>query len=415
MRKMIYWSFNLVCGILLSAQFSAGQDALETNIDHYVRSEMLAQHIPGLSLAVMENGKIALAKGYGLANVELQVPVTPETVFESGSVGKQFTATAVMMLVEEGKVALDDQLSKFFTNAPDSWTNVTIRGLLSHTAGFSDYPKDFDLHRDYTEDELLKRIEAIPLAFPPGEKWSYSNLGYVTLGILIHKLSGEFYGDVLQKRIFRPLGMKTARIVSEEDIIPNRAAGYRLVDGELRNQQWFSRTMNTTADGSLLLSVLDMAKWDAALHSTSLLKKSSLEEMWTHVKLKDGQTVNYGFGWGVVDYQGRRVIQHGGAWQGFRAQISRYPDDSLTVVAFANLAHSDLAKIAHHIAALYNPELAPSAVENPGGAGMLTAPNPQGGANGRQPFRSECNRSSPAAASCRSPWLLGSPEAYGSL
>jgi CubicO group peptidase (beta-lactamase class C family) len=378
---MIYRSFNLICGILLFAQFCAGQDGLETNIDHYVRSEMLAQHIPGLSLAVMENGKIALAKGYGLANVELEVPVTAETVFQSGSVGKQFTATAVMMLVEDRKLGLDDQLTKFFTNAPDSWTNVTIRGLLSHTGGFSDFPKDFDFHRDYTEDELLKRAEAIPLAYPPGEKWSYSNLGYVTLGILIHKVSGEFYGDVLQKRIFRPLGMKTARIVGEEDIVPNRAAGYRLVDGELRNQQWFSRTMNMTADGGcLLLSVLDMAKWDAALYTTNLLSKSSLEEMWTPVRLtlrlKDGTTGYYGFGWGVRDYQGRRLIQHGGHWQGFSANISRYPDDKLTVVVFANLAHSDPGKIAHHIAALYNPELAPSAAEKPEGAGTLAKPNP---------------------------------------
>jgi len=360
MLKLIYRSFNLICGILLFAQFCAGQEGRETNIDNYVRSEMLAQHIPGLSLAVMENGKIALAKGYGLANVELQVPVTPETVFESGSVGKQFTAIAVRMLVEDGKVGLDDQLTKFFTNAPDSWTNVTIRGLLSHTGGFSDYPKDFDLFRDYTEDELLKRLEAIPLAFPPGEKWSYSNLGYMTLGILIHKLSGEFYGDVLQKRIFRPLGMKTARIVGEEDIVPNRAAGYRLVDGELKNQQWFSRTMNMTADGGcMLLSVLDMARWDAALYTTNLLKKSSLDEMWTRVKLNGGKTVDYGFGWEVWEYQGHRVIQHGGHWQGFSAIICRYPDDKLTVVAFANLAHSDQGIIAHHIAALYNPQLAP--------------------------------------------------------
>src|SRR5215471_16162580 len=139
---MIYRSFNFICGTLLFAQFCAGQEGLETKIDNYVRNEMLAQRIPGLSLAVMENGKISLAKGYGLANVELQVPVTPETVFESGSVGKQFTATAVMMLVEDGKLALDDQITRFFTNAPDSWTNVTIRELLSHTSGFGEFEKD---------------------------------------------------------------------------------------------------------------------------------------------------------------------------------------------------------------------------------------------------------------------------------
>src|SRR4029079_7483166 len=133
--------------------------------------------------------------GYGLANVEHQVPVKPETIFQSGSMGKQFTATAVMMLVEDGKITLEDRINKYFTNAPGIWTNVTVRHLLTHTAGFTDYPKDFDMRRDYTEDELLKCIAAIPLAFPPGEKWSYSNLGYQTLGILIHKVTGEFYGD----------------------------------------------------------------------------------------------------------------------------------------------------------------------------------------------------------------------------
>ena len=153
----------------------------------------------------------------------------------------------------------------------------------------------------------------------------------------------------------------------------------------------------------MLLSVLDMGKWDAALYGTNLLKKSSLEEMWTRVKLNGGKTVDYGFGWEVWEYQGHRVIQHGGHWQGFSANISRYPDDKLTVVVFANLAHSDPGKIARYVAALYNPELAPSAVEKPEGAGTLARPNPQGGANGSQPFSSETNRTSAAAASRRSP------------
>ena len=133
-------------------------------------------------------------------------------------------------------------------------------------------------------------MEAIPLAFPPGTNWSYSNLGYLTLGILIHRVTGTFYGDVLQARIFRPLGMQTTRIMSEADIIPNRAAGYRLVKGELKNQEWVSPALNTTADGSLYFSILDLAKWDAALYTEKLLKRSSLEQMWTVVKLNNGQT-----------------------------------------------------------------------------------------------------------------------------
>jgi CubicO group peptidase (beta-lactamase class C family) len=241
-----------------------------------------------------------LARGYGLANVEHQVPVKPETIFQSGSMGKQFTATAVMMLVEEGKLSLDDKITKFFTDAPEAWRNITVRHLLTHTSGMTDYPQDFDLRRDYTEDELYARIKPIPLAFQPGEKWSYSNLAYVMLGLLIHKVSGKFYGDFLQERVFQPLGMTTARVISEADIVPNRAAGYRVTNGQLKNQSWVSPSLNTTADGALYLTVYDMAKWDAALYTEKLLKRSSLEEMWTPVKLNDGKTHPYGFGWALA-------------------------------------------------------------------------------------------------------------------
>src|SRR5438128_2212772 len=242
------------------------QSPIATRVDDYIKAEMQRQRIPGLSLAVIKDGQIILARGYGFANVELQVPVKPETIFQSGSMGKQFTATAVMMLVEAGKLSLADPITKFFSDAPDSWKIITVRHLLTHTAGTTDYPRDFDFRRDYTEDELLKRAEVIPLSFQPGEKWSYSNLGYVLLGILIHKVSGQFYGDFLQERVFRPLGLTTARIISEADIVPNRAAGYRLVKGELKNQDWVSPSLNTTADGALYLTVYDMAKWDAALY-----------------------------------------------------------------------------------------------------------------------------------------------------
>src|SRR5580700_1781200 len=223
---------------VLSAALTAVPQTVASSpdvVDQYVRAEMQREHIPGISLLVAHHGKSVRAQGYGLANVELQVPVKPETIFQSGSVGKQFTATAVMMLVEEGKVELDDPIAKYLKSAPEAWQAVTIRELLSHTAGFTDYPDNFDFRKDYSESDLLKIVENIPLAYAPGTKWSYSNLGYLTLGILIHQVTGEFYGDFLQKRIFGPLGMTSTRVISEADIIPNRAAGYRLVNGQLKN------------------------------------------------------------------------------------------------------------------------------------------------------------------------------------
>jgi CubicO group peptidase (beta-lactamase class C family) len=260
-----------------------------------------------------------------------------------------------MMLVEEGKIGLEDPLSKFFPDGPATWKQVTIRELLSHTAGFTDYPKNFDMRKDYTEQDLRKIVEAIPFAYPPGTKWSYSNLGYLTLGLVIHKVSGEFYGVFLQKRIFKPLAMTSTRIISEADIIPNRAAGYVLVKGEIKNQEWVSPKLNTTADGSLYFNVLDLAKWDEALYTEKLLKRSSLEQMWTVAKLKTGQpnSGHYGFGWFVQEKNGHPLVEHEGAWQGFETHISRYMDDKLTVVVLTNLGGSKPNIIANRVAEMY--------------------------------------------------------------
>jgi len=362
-----FWQCALVACIVLAtvAQASIADRIAEKTeeqtadkadvVDSYIRAEMTKQKVPGLALLVSRGGRVVLAQGYGMANVELQVAVKPETIFQSGSVGKQFTATAVMMLVEEGKIGLDDPLTKYFADAPAAWKQVTIRGLLSHTAGFTDYPKSFDMRKDYTEAEQLKMVEGVPLAFSPGTSWSYSNLGYLTLGLVIHKVTGEFYGDFLQERIFRPLGMSTTRIISEADIVPNRSAGYRLVKGELKNQEWVSPTVNTTADGSLYFSILDLAKWDAALYTEKLLKRSSLEQMWTVAKLKNGKpnAGEYGFGWFIESKKGHRVVEHEGAWQGFETEISRYVDDQLTVVVLTNLDAAKPETIADHVAEMY--------------------------------------------------------------
>src|SRR5438309_2398697 len=352
-------SVLFVCLLFTCATLTLAQSSFDSAVADYVKAEMERQHIPGLALLVTRDGKVVRSEGFGLANVELQVPAKPETIFQSGSVGKQFTATAVMMLVEAGKIGLNDPLTKYFPEAPASWKNVTVRELLSHTGGFGDYPKDFNFRKDWTEPQLLKLVESIPLAYPPGTKWEYSNLGYLTLGILIHRVSGEFYGDFLQQRLFQPLGMQTTRIISEADIVPNRAAGYRLVKGELKNQEWVSPALNTTADGSLYFSTLDLAKWDAALYTERLLPRARLEEMWTPAKLANGQpnSGRYGFGWFVQEVHGHRLIEHEGAWQGFKTAISRYVNDKLTVVVLTNLAEAEPYTIAHGVAAFYIPDL----------------------------------------------------------
>jgi CubicO group peptidase (beta-lactamase class C family) len=349
-----------IVGLSLAALLTAPSLRAD-EVDAFVEKEMQRQHIPGLSIAVVRDGKVVKAKGYGLANVELDVPATADTVYQSGSVGKQFTATAVMMLVEAGKLRLDDKVRQHLPTAPERWKDMTIRHLLTHTAGIKNYDdNDLDYRKDYTEDELLRLAGSFPLDFEPGTKWRYSNTGYVVLGILIGKVTGRFYGDFLKERIFDPLGMETARIISEADIVRNRAAGYRLdKKGQLKNQEYVSPSLNTTADGSLYLMVRDLARWDAALYTEKLLKRSSLEQMWTPVKLADGKTHPYGFGWGLDEVNGHKVIEHGGAWQGFTSQISRYVDDKLTVIVLTNLAGSEPGRIAAGVAGLYVPALKP--------------------------------------------------------
>jgi CubicO group peptidase (beta-lactamase class C family) len=331
--------------------------------DRVVEAERKEQHIPGIALAVCREGKIVKAAGYGLANVELDVPVTAETIFQTGSVGKQFTAMGVMMLVEEGKIGLDDKIIKYLPEAPEKWQGITVRHLLTHTSGIADYGGEEDtmtkgvinFRKDYTEEQLLQAFSTMPMDFPAGDKWSYSNTGYVLLGIIIHRVTGQFYGDFLQQKIFQPLGMTSTRIISEADIVPHRSNGYRLVKGELKNQEWVAPSLNTTADGALYTNVLDLAKWDAALDQRKFLKASSYEAMWTPVKLNDGTTYPYGFAWDVLEKDGHHIVAHDGAWQGFTMNITRYLDKRLTVIVMTNLDsdNSKPDKIASEVAAIY--------------------------------------------------------------
>ncbi len=345
-----------VAGIVLLA---LAAPAAADELDDYVRAEMARARIPGVAIAISHAGKVVRAQGYGLANVEHQVATKPETVFQSGSVGKQFTAMAVLMLADDGKLSLDDPISKHFAGSPAKWKPITIRHLLTHTSGIKDWEglKYLDLRRDYTEEELVKIAMGLPLDFPPGTQWSYSNTAYVLLGILVHKAGGQFYGDLLQDRVFRPLGMTSTRIINEAEIVPNRAAGYVLDKGVLKNQEWVSPSLNTTADGSLYLTVLDMARWDAALYGTSLVKAETLKQAFTPVRLANGSSHDYGFGWDLNEQRGHRLIEHGGSWQGFRSAIARYVEDSLGVFVLANLAEAEPEAMAHVIAGIVEPSL----------------------------------------------------------
>jgi len=325
-------------------------------IDDYINTEMTRQHIPGLALGIMQHGQLIRAQGYGFANLEHSVPVHPDTVFETGSVGMQFTAVAVMLLVEDGKLQLDDPLRKYLPQAPRTWAPITIRQVLNHTSGLPTTPNG-EFRRDYTDDELLNIIYKQELNFPAGTHWSFSYTGYLVLGMLIKKATGESYADLLTRRVFAPLGMRTIRVMDYLAIIPNRAAGYELRNGELRNQEWVSPTANSTADGPFIFSVLDYARWDAAI-GHKILQPPSWALIAQPAPLSQGRTYPYGFGWYLGHDADQEIWRHAGSWQGFQSFAIRYLGNQLTVIALTNSDNANPTSIVRHVAGMLYPRLA---------------------------------------------------------
>ncbi|HEY7119789.1 MAG TPA: serine hydrolase domain-containing protein [Tepidisphaeraceae bacterium] len=348
----------LVIAMLVVQARPAGADA----VDDYINAEIARRHIPGLSLAVVRDGKVAKLGGYGLANVELNVTVTPDTVFQIQSVTKTFTSTAILMLVEQGKIALDDPVGKYLEGTPDSWKPIKIRHLLSHTSGIKDFINEptASLRLDVTEEEVLKATAPRPLNFTPGDRYSYSNTNYHLLAMIIRKLTGLSYGDYLAERIFRPLGMSSTRIVSLSALIPNRAAGYQWAGGTLRNGQYVAESILGYGGGGIVSTASDMAKWAIALDGEKLLKRATFEQAWTAMKLNDGKASSYGLGWGVGSVNGHKYVSHSGAHMtGFTSSFTRYGDDHLTVIVLTNAGHANPGRIAQHVAGIYVPGLTP--------------------------------------------------------
>jgi CubicO group peptidase (beta-lactamase class C family) len=353
-----------ITGLLLSLLSFAEVCEAQTSvspaaIDRYVRAELARQRVPGLSVAILRGDSLLLVGSYGFANIEHHVRATDSTVYKMGSVTKQFTAAAVVMLSEQGRLHLDDSITQYVPEGSAAWRGITIRHLLTHTSGIPEYPDSLDWQRDYTEEEFVRLAATLPLQFDPGKSWAYSSTGYVLLGVIIHRVTGTFYGDFLREHIFRPLGMATARINSETDIVPNRAAGYHFVNDTLKNRDWVSPSINSTADLGLSLSVRDVIRWITGLDHGMVLSPADLEASWTPVRLNAGDSYPYGLGWHITQLRGYRRIGHSGSWQGFQTTIQRFPDFHVTVVVLANLAEAKSEAIAFGIAGLIEPRLRP--------------------------------------------------------
>ncbi|MEP7349938.1 MAG: serine hydrolase domain-containing protein [Sphingorhabdus sp.] len=344
--------------ILLAAILSfVPGGAMAEPVSNFIQEEMTRHNVPGVAITVIQEGRVVRAQGFGQANIEHNVPVHPDTVFKTGATGTQLTAAVVMLLVEDGKIALDAPVTRYLAKAPKKWEKVTIRQLLNHTSGLPATPNG-NFRTDYTNDQLLGIIAAQDLNFPAGSRWRFSYAGYIVLGFVVQEVSGEHWTALMKRRLFGPLGMQSARGIDELEIIPNRAAGYEQRDGNLRNAEWVSSTANSTADGSLYLSALDYAAWAAAVSQRRILNSKSWDELTRPARLNDGKTCAYAPGW-----FSERAVQiearwHSGSWQGFQTYALRYPDKDLTVAIFANGEGADVQRLARGVVALVEPSLA---------------------------------------------------------
>lgn len=362
-------SFSRFFLLLLPVLFCFSLPVRADKIDDYVRAQMNERHIPGAALAVVRNGKTVKIQGYGLANVELNAPATENTVFEIGSVTKQITAVAVMLLVEDGKINLDEKISKYLPNTPESWSKVTVRNLLTHTSGIKNYTglPGFELSKRLKRDDFIKAAGAYPLEFEPGERYNYSNTGYNLLGHIIESASGKSYWDFLRERIFKPLGMNSTANRDPQFIVKNRADGYEWENNLLAGRDWDLTDLFSA--GAIVSSISDLTKWEAGLRGDTFLKKRSKEQIWTPFVLNDGKPYPYGFGWNIGDLRGHKLISHSGHTAGFSASISRYTDDDLTVIVLTNLGTVGIGgQIARGVAKIYLPAISLRAMKEQSGA-----------------------------------------------
>ena len=360
---ILLWIFISPASIAAQTQPGVGCGLQTGKVNAYIHERMSALDIPGLSIAVVRDGEMVLARGYGLANLELATPATEATVYQLASITKTFTAVATMMLVEDGGVSLDDAISKYLPDLPEAWRPVTVRHLLGHTSGISSFASHETIpcpvgksEREYTRADALNEVSCLPLDFPPGDGWAYGDTGYHLLGMLIEKVARMDYAQFLLTRIFSPLGMNDTRLNSYADLIARRADGYSAMpSGGFRNAK--PLPLFEFANAGLVSTVIDMAKFDAALATEQLLSRATIEQMWTNVRLNDGEIIaSYGLGFGLTPYKGRKRVGHsGGGGIGFATTFTRFPREGVTVIILSNADQQGftISDMANEIASYY--------------------------------------------------------------
>jgi CubicO group peptidase (beta-lactamase class C family) len=302
-------------------------------------SEQFKPNESGCAVLVSQKGNVIYKKAFGLADIELNVPMQPDMVFRIGSITKQFTAVSILQLMEQGKLGLQDEITKFIPDYPTQAYKITIEHLLTHTSGIQSYTgmKTFQdmIRKDMKPEEVIDIFKNQPMEFAPGTKWNYNNSGYFLLGYIIEKASGKSYPQYLEENIFKPLGMTNSYYGSNNRIIHNRASGYQPGKDGIVNADIMSMTIPYAA-GSIQSTVEDLFKWHQAVHSYKLVKKESLEKAFTEYKLADGKGAHYGYGWALNSVQGSPTIEHGGGINGFLTNALYLPNEDVFVAVFSN-------------------------------------------------------------------------------
>ena len=350
-KKVLFLAiFAVASSVVASAQTVADVDA--------VVQKLIESKTPAAGVAVVRDGKVVLAKGYGAADVETKTLATENTAFQIASVTKQFTAVAVVMLVEEGKLKLEDPLGRYVPDVPGKWSGVTIRQLLNQVSGIPNYTAVGKLvsEKSYTQPEILALVKDVPHRFEPGTKWEYSNTNYFLLGMVIEKASGKSYSDFMRERIFKPLGMTSTVINTSGLKIKNAALGYTRQNGSWQRSK-IDDPSQPWAAGAIVSTPADMAKWAMAVGEGKLLRKASWDEALKSGTLADGKPANYAFGWQVRKFGETNHLSHGGGIAGFNSFIARFPAENLTVVVLANTI-GPAQELAFKIAGVYLPQVA---------------------------------------------------------
>lgn len=344
-------AYFLVATAAVNAQQSKSAPTAEViaaKANEYMQAQVGVNGFSG-SVLIGQGDAVLFAKGYGLANAEFNISNTPQTKFRLGSITKQFTAMAIMILAEKGKLSFDDPISKYIENSPEAWKDVTIHHLLSHTSGLPNFTSlptyNASMPLPTTPSKTIDRVRSMKLDFKPGEKFNYSNTGYVTLGAIIEKVSGESYEKFLEENVFTPLGMKNTGYDSPTKILANRASGFEVSGEKLSHASYLDMTIPHAA-GALYSTVEDLHRWSRALDEGKLISPAFAPKMYTPVKN------NYAYGWVVGKRFGRQFVGHGGGINGFQTDITRFPSEKLCVVVLCNNNRSQPGAVANGLAAI---------------------------------------------------------------